>query len=506
MGLALCAPAVAQPFNRLIGAGANESANGVAATRDGGYVTVGAIVEQTAVNRDILVVKYRADGSFEWASRFGGPGQDIGYSVQQTRDGGYVIGAETESVGAQLNLAMLRLDPIGNYMWSRVHEGDTSAEDMIYGEGAGVSVRETELGFVMTGRKRVSATNQMGVVIGTSAAGAPMFNFRYGDSRFNELTQLGFTDIRVARDGTLYVVGAEIMNNVTGVVGVDPILLRLTPAGAPIFARNYTLAASTGVEKGVGDGLDICENGDIVFDGRTDIFGAGSTNIQAFRTDPAGAIRWVKVLPRDGSAYRSIHQDRRGEIALAGWKVGTAGGLSGNGLLVVLNPLTGVPLWEMEYDYLSKANGMVPTPLSDGYALCGTVSLTAAAGSFGGLDIELIHTNDDGRVGCLDRPLDPVFVTPACEPIPWSMILQQQAGTIWQGQFLRWTLLDKRLCSPCPRCPADFNEDGGIDGADVGAFFEAWENGRPCADVNEDGGIDGADVGAFFGLWEAGGC
>jgi len=55
-------------------------------------------------------------------------------------------------------------------------------------------------------------------------------------------------------------------------------------------------------------------------------------------------------------------------------------------------------------------------------------------------------------------------------------------------------------------CPADFNNDGGIDGADVEAFFAAWEAGDPNSDVNSDGGIDGADVESFFAAWEAGGC
>jgi len=55
-------------------------------------------------------------------------------------------------------------------------------------------------------------------------------------------------------------------------------------------------------------------------------------------------------------------------------------------------------------------------------------------------------------------------------------------------------------------CPADFNQDGGIDGDDVEAFFAAWENGETSADVNQDGGIDGADVSTFFVVWEAGGC
>jgi hypothetical protein len=57
-----------------------------------------------------------------------------------------------------------------------------------------------------------------------------------------------------------------------------------------------------------------------------------------------------------------------------------------------------------------------------------------------------------------------------------------------------------------PPCPADYNQDGGIDGADVQAFFADWENGITPADVNLDGGIDGADVQYFFEVWAAGGC
>ena len=57
-----------------------------------------------------------------------------------------------------------------------------------------------------------------------------------------------------------------------------------------------------------------------------------------------------------------------------------------------------------------------------------------------------------------------------------------------------------------PSCPADFNNDGGIDGADVEAFFAAWESGDSSGDVNLDGGVDGSDIGTFFAVWEAGGC
>ncbi len=58
----------------------------------------------------------------------------------------------------------------------------------------------------------------------------------------------------------------------------------------------------------------------------------------------------------------------------------------------------------------------------------------------------------------------------------------------------------------CDYCPADFNDDGGIDGSDVADFYVAWENADPAADTNQDGGVDGSDVDAFFIAWSNGGC
>lgn len=58
----------------------------------------------------------------------------------------------------------------------------------------------------------------------------------------------------------------------------------------------------------------------------------------------------------------------------------------------------------------------------------------------------------------------------------------------------------------CGACVADYNNDGGVDGQDVEAFFLDWQDSAECADANEDGGIDGADVETFFRAWEDGGC
>lgn len=58
----------------------------------------------------------------------------------------------------------------------------------------------------------------------------------------------------------------------------------------------------------------------------------------------------------------------------------------------------------------------------------------------------------------------------------------------------------------CP-CPADFNSDGEIDGADLGLLLGQWDtegtiqaNGY-TGDINFDGIVDGADLGLLLGAW-----
>jgi hypothetical protein len=62
------------------------------------------------------------------------------------------------------------------------------------------------------------------------------------------------------------------------------------------------------------------------------------------------------------------------------------------------------------------------------------------------------------------------------------------------------------IASACPSCAADYDDNGGVDGGDLGAFFADFEAGEMCADVDDNGGIDGGDLGAFFQAFEAGGC
>ena len=53
-------------------------------------------------------------------------------------------------------------------------------------------------------------------------------------------------------------------------------------------------------------------------------------------------------------------------------------------------------------------------------------------------------------------------------------------------------------------CRADLNEDGKVDGGDLGLMIASWGScgdGSCCADLNEDGSVNGGDLGSMLGAW-----
>jgi len=70
-------------------------------TADGGYVITGDTIVANATDYEqMYVVKTDAAGSLQWNMTMGGAKCDIGYSIKQTSDGGYIIAGETHSYGA----------------------------------------------------------------------------------------------------------------------------------------------------------------------------------------------------------------------------------------------------------------------------------------------------------------------------------------------------------------------------------------------------------------------
>jgi hypothetical protein len=84
-------------------------------TTDGGFIIAGSATGIVSGNKDLYLLKTDASGNVTWSTSFGGAGLDEGFSVQQTLDGGYIVGGYTTSYGAgSSDFYLIKTDAIGN--------------------------------------------------------------------------------------------------------------------------------------------------------------------------------------------------------------------------------------------------------------------------------------------------------------------------------------------------------------------------------------------------------
>ncbi|MBL8999773.1 MAG: hypothetical protein JNK25_01395 [Phycisphaerae bacterium] len=126
---------------------------------------------------------------------------------------------------------------------------------------------------------------------------------------------------------------------------------------------------------------------------------------------------------------------------------------------------------------------------------------SAALGRIDGL----FTANQNVRIRVVVRgDLYTAYVNGSCTPATSITTDLFSSGRVGLYDFSAQQSFDNVVLDLPPPIIADFNQDGGVDGADVQAFFAAWENGDSASDVNQDGGVDGADVETFFFAWENG--
>lgn len=97
---------------------------GVKQTLDGKYIVVGSTSSYGAGNTDVYLVKLESGGWVRWQKTFGGFGNDVGRSVIQLADSGYVLTGFTNSFGSGgYDALLIRVDKDGNQIWQKTFGG-----------------------------------------------------------------------------------------------------------------------------------------------------------------------------------------------------------------------------------------------------------------------------------------------------------------------------------------------------------------------------------------------
>jgi hypothetical protein len=137
-------------WSKSIGGTSDDFGECVHQTSDGGYIIVGRTASYGAGSDDVYLVKTNSAGDTLWTKTYGGISWDMGYSLDLTPDGGFILVGTTSSFGDTSQLYLLKTDAQGNLRWAKTLGG--------LGQEWGYSVGVTsDGGYILTG-----STNSFG--------------------------------------------------------------------------------------------------------------------------------------------------------------------------------------------------------------------------------------------------------------------------------------------------------------------------------------------------------
>ncbi len=117
-------------WEQIYGGGGDDVAHSIQQTLDGGYVIVGDTKSFSLGDSDFWVLKLASNGDIDWQKYYGGSEDDIALSVQQTGDGGYIVAGYTQSFGHGASDSwVLKLTSTGDIDWQKTYGG--SSDDQL---------------------------------------------------------------------------------------------------------------------------------------------------------------------------------------------------------------------------------------------------------------------------------------------------------------------------------------------------------------------------------------
>lgn len=136
----------AEQWSKTFGGASRDYGESVQQTSDGGYIITGHTDSYGAGEEDVYLIKTDINGIEQWSKTFGSASYDRGFSVRQAHDGGYIIAGYTDSIDDSRDIYLIKVDADGNELWTNTFEGS------YYGENYGYSVQQTsDGGFIISG-------------------------------------------------------------------------------------------------------------------------------------------------------------------------------------------------------------------------------------------------------------------------------------------------------------------------------------------------------------------
>lgn len=286
--------------------------------------------------RDEWIVKLDNNGAIQWQKTYGGSNMEYANSIVQTTDGGYVVVGQSNSVDGDLTANhggfdywIYKLDDSGNMIWQHSYGGS--------GDDIPNSVQQTtDGGFIVagiSGSTNGDVTGNHGTddywVIKLDASGVLQWQKCYGGSWYDWAMSVGLTT-----DGGYIINGFGGSNdsNITGSHGLTDMWIVKTDSVGTIqwqkshggSSYDYGYSCKQTNDGGyIAAGYSTSINGDVTVN-------HGNSDYWIVKTDSAGDIQWQKSL--GGSKEEEtkvVRQTVDGGYIVAGYSRSVNGDVAG---------------------------------------------------------------------------------------------------------------------------------------------------------------------------------
>lgn len=332
------------PLNFRLGGNAQDFIyfTSVQLTLDGGFIITATSSSSNSGNVsdfnhgdfDIWMVKLNSTGAIEWEKLMGGSGYDRANAVQQTSDGGYIVGAYSTSSssgtvsGVNHGLEdywVIKLDAEGNIIWEKLLGG--SGTDYLQS-----ILQLSDGGYLVSGHSNSSSS---GNVSGTNRGSSDYWVVRLdasGNIVWNKLMGGAQSEtepsIIATADGN-YILAGKTLSSISGDVtgtnhgNYDMWLVKINDSGTILWNK---LFGGSGAD--YHRSLKLTSDNGFIVSGYTtssangDVSGTnnGSNDYWVIKLNASGNKEWDKILGGSGSdIVNSVIITNDGNYVLAGY-------------------------------------------------------------------------------------------------------------------------------------------------------------------------------------------
>ena len=220
-------------------------------TSDGGLILCGGAEYQGGFF-PIIIIKTHSDGTVQWSKIIHGVYDLYGYSIRQTKDGGYIIAGTIMDI-LIWNGIILKLDSVGNILWSKNYSLGSQFTSIVFND----VVETTDSGFVVVGKiNSTSLTDEM-FFMRTDSNGDTLWTKQYNSS----IMPMEAMSIAMTLDSCFAISGRDNSTN------FGSVLLKITYSGDTLWKKEFGYGDSiliNNVQQVNDSGLILSANGMII--------------------------------------------------------------------------------------------------------------------------------------------------------------------------------------------------------------------------------------------------